>query len=75
MNCAKALAAFLLLLASTVSAASAEAPAWPGKTGRYVFEVTRNGDSIGTQVVEIKQQGNSVIATTETGSPRIARAM
>ncbi|MES1153088.1 MAG: DUF6134 family protein, partial [Dongia sp.] len=66
MNCAKALAAFLLLLASTVSAASAEAPAWPGKTGRYVFEVTRNGDSIGTQVVEIKQQGDTLVSTTES---------
>jgi len=66
MNRAKALFAVLALLASTASAASAEDPAWPGKTGRYVFDVTRNGDPIGTQIVEIKQQGDTVISTTES---------
>ena len=66
MNRTTALLAVLALLASTVSAASAEDLAWPGKPGRYIFDVTRNGTSIGKQVVEIKQQGDSVIATTES---------
>jgi hypothetical protein len=66
MNRAQALLAVLALLASTASAASAEDSAWPGKPGRYVFEVTRNGDSIGTQIVEIKQQGDRLISTTES---------
>jgi hypothetical protein len=62
----KLLLGVLLLLSSTVSAASAEDIAWPGKLGRYVFEVTRNGDPIGTQVVEIKQHGDALVSTTES---------
>jgi hypothetical protein len=60
------LLAALLLLAPTVSAASAEDVVLPGKLGRYVFEVTRNGDPIGTQTVEVKQQGDTLVATTES---------
>jgi Family of unknown function (DUF6134) len=56
----------ILLLAASASAASAADIAWPGRTGRYVFEVTRNGDSIGTQIVEIKKQGDTLISTTES---------
>jgi hypothetical protein len=54
----------LLLLAITAPAAADAA--WPGRPGRYVFDVTRNGSSIGNQVVEVKQQGDTLIATTES---------
>jgi Family of unknown function (DUF6134) len=54
------------LLAPTLSAASAEDVAWPGKAGRYVFDVTRNGTSIGKQVVEVKPQGDTLVAITES---------
>jgi hypothetical protein len=39
---------------------------WPGRTGRYVFEVTRNGTPIGTQSIEIRRQGDTVTAVTES---------
>jgi len=54
------------LLTATAPVAAAQDAGWPGKTGRYVFDVTRNGTSIGQQVVEIQEQGDTVIATTES---------
>jgi hypothetical protein len=57
--------AVLLLTAMTASAAAQDA-AWPGHLGRYVFEVTRDDTAIGTQIVEIKRQGDTLIATTES---------
>jgi hypothetical protein len=60
------LAACGLLLLTTPVGAAETAPEWPGRIGRYVFEVTRNGEPIGTQVVEIKQDGANVTVTTES---------
>jgi hypothetical protein len=54
----------LLLLASAASAQ--DAPAWPGRLGAYVFEVTRDGKPIGTQTVTVKQDGDKVTVTTES---------
>ena len=51
----------------SVSASAAETTAeWPGRAGRYVFEVTRDGKPIGTQAIEVKQDGDVVTATTES---------
>ncbi|HVT53169.1 MAG TPA: DUF6134 family protein [Dongiaceae bacterium] len=66
MRAVKSILGALLLLVATASLAVADDAAWPGKPGRYVFEVVRNGSAIGTQVVEIKRQGDGVIATTES---------
>ncbi len=55
-----------VLLATTAASPAAQDAAWPGTPGRYVFDVTRDGSSIGTQVVEIKQQGDALVATTES---------
>ncbi len=66
MHSVKSIFGALLLLTATSGLAFAQDTAWPGKPGRYVFDVTRNGDPIGNQVVEIKQQGDSLIATTES---------
>lgn len=60
-----ALAALLAVLFVAFTAAPAAAD-WPGKPGRYVFEVTRNGDSIGTQTVTVKPDGDAVVTTTES---------
>jgi len=56
----------LLLGSSVAGAAETEAPAWPGRLGAYVFEVTRDGKPIGTQTVTVKQDGETVIVTTES---------
>jgi|SRR5581483_8243694 len=66
MRTVKSILGAVLLLSATASLAAAQDVAFPGKTGRYVFDVTRNGTSIGQQVVEIKQQDGAVIATTES---------
>ncbi|HVZ03052.1 MAG TPA: DUF6134 family protein [Dongiaceae bacterium] len=66
MRAVKSILGALLLLAATAPLATAQDAAWPGKPGRYVFDVIRNGSSIGTQVVEIKQQGDVLTATTES---------
>ncbi|WP_395020353.1 DUF6134 family protein [Dongia sp.] len=55
----------LLLLSARIGAAQ-DAPAWPGRLGAYVFEVTRDGDPIGTQTVTLKQDGEKLIVTTES---------
>jgi hypothetical protein len=55
----------LLLLTSTAGAAET-APAWPGRLGAYVFEVTRDGKPIGTQIVTLKQDGDTLTVTTES---------
>jgi hypothetical protein len=55
----------LLPLAAAAAAETAPA-AWPGRTGRYVFEITRDGRPIGTQSIEIRQSGDTVTATTES---------
>lgn len=60
------LAACGLILVTSAAGAAETAPQWPGRPGRYVFEVTRDGKPIGTQVVEIKQEGGSVTVTTES---------
>lgn len=41
-------------------------PDWPGRTGRYVFEITRDGKAIGTQSINVTQSGDTVTATTES---------
>jgi len=56
----------LLLMTSTLGWAQDDAPAFPGRLGAYVFEVTRNGDPIGTQTVTLKQDGDTVTVTTES---------
>jgi hypothetical protein len=55
----------LVLLTSTVGAAET-APAWPGRLGAYVFEVTRDGEPIGTQTVTLMQDGDRLTVTTES---------
>jgi hypothetical protein len=40
--------------------------AWPGRLGRYVFEVSRDGTPIGTQSIEVSRQGDTVTAVTES---------
>ncbi|GAB2178140.1 DUF6134 family protein [Dongia sp. agr-C8] len=60
------LAACGLLLLSAGAVAAQEVPAWPGRLGAYVFEVTRDGDPIGTQTVTLKQDGDQLIVTTES---------
>ncbi len=41
-------------------------PAWPGRLGAYVFEITRDGKPIGTQTVTLKQDGDLLTVTTES---------
>lgn len=55
----------LLLLSATAQAAE-DAPAWPGRLGAYVFQVTRDGKPIGTQTVTLKQDGDMLTVTTES---------
>src|SRR4051794_2572779 len=59
------LAGCLLLLTSAAVAAE-DVPAWPGRLGSYVFEVTRDGKPIGTQTVTLKQDGDLLTVTTES---------
>jgi hypothetical protein len=40
--------------------------AWPGRLGRYVFEVMRDGTPIGTQSIEIRRAGDTLTAVTES---------
>ncbi len=61
----------LLLLSAPICAAqeagaAEDVPAWPGRLGAYVFEVTRDGDPIGTQTVTLKQDGDKLTVTTES---------
>jgi hypothetical protein len=56
----------MLLLAASASAAETTPSEWPGRLGRYVFEITRDGKSIGTQSIEITQSGDTVTAVTES---------
>jgi hypothetical protein len=55
----------LLLLTATAGHAQ-DVPAWPGRRGAYVFEVTRDGKPIGTQTVTLKQDGDKLTVTTES---------
>jgi hypothetical protein len=55
-----------LLLMSAAADAAEDAPAWPGRLGAYVFQVTRDGKPIGTQTVTLKQDGDVLIVTTES---------
>jgi hypothetical protein len=54
------------LLLNAGTGAADEVPAWPGRLGAYVFEVTRDGDPIGTQTVTLKQDGDRLTVTTES---------
>jgi len=56
----------LLLMMTATSGAAQDAPAWPGRFGAYVFEVTRDGKPIGTQTVTVKRDGDKVTVTTES---------
>ena len=57
----------LLLLSAAAAAGEAQdVPAWPGRLGAYVFEVTRDGKPIGTQTVTLKQDGDTLTVTTES---------
>lgn len=60
------LAACGLLLLSSAAGVAQDVPAWPGRPGAYVFEVTRDGKSIGTQTVTVKQESGTVTVTTES---------
>jgi hypothetical protein len=67
MRTAIALAAACgLLLLSTTAQAAEDAPAWPGRLGAYVFQVTRDGKPIGTQTVTLQQDGDTLTVTTES---------
>jgi hypothetical protein len=60
------LAACGLLLLTPAPGTAQGVPAWPGRLGAYVFEVTRDGKPIGTQTVTLKQDGDVVTVTTES---------
>jgi hypothetical protein len=60
------LAACGLLIVMSAAGAAENAPEWPGRVGRYVFDVTRNGKAIGTQTVTLKQDGEILTVTTES---------
>jgi len=60
------LAACGLLLLSATAQAAEDAPAWPGRLGAYVFQVTRDGKPIGTQTVTLKRDGDTLTVTTES---------
>jgi hypothetical protein len=60
------MAALGLLLLTSPAGEAQSLPEWPGRTGRYVFEITRDGKSIGTQSIEIAQSGDTITATTES---------
>jgi len=60
------LAACGLLLLTSAAGAAQDVPAWPGRLGSYVFEVTRDGKPIGTQTVTLKQDGDLLTVTTES---------
>jgi hypothetical protein len=67
MHKAQAILAACGLLLFTMNAAAAQPAAqWPGRLGRYVFEVTRDGEPIGTQIVSVQQNGATVTAITES---------
>jgi hypothetical protein len=55
-----------LLLLTSAAGAAQDVPAWPGRLGSYVFEVTRDGKAIGTQTVTLKQDGDLLTVTTES---------
>jgi hypothetical protein len=56
----------LLSVAASAGAAETDAADWPGRVGRYVFEVARDGKPIGTQEIEIRRDGDTVTASTES---------
>ncbi len=60
------LAACSLLLLTSAAGAAQDVPAWPGRLGAYVFEVTRDGKPIGTQTVTLKRDGDLLTVTTES---------
>jgi hypothetical protein len=60
------LAACGLLLLTPTAGHAQDVPAWPGRLGAYVFEVTRDGKPIGTQTVTLKQDGDTLTVTTES---------
>jgi hypothetical protein len=60
------LAACGLLWLTCGSGAAQEVPAWPGRLGSYVFEVTRDGKPIGIQTVTLKRDGDTLTVTTES---------
>lgn len=60
------LAACALLLLSPAAGGAQTVPEWPGRLGSYVFEVTRDGKSIGTQTVALKRNGETLTVTTES---------
>jgi hypothetical protein len=55
-----------LLLLTVKAGAAQDEPAWPGRLGSFVFEVTRDGKPIGTQTVTLKQDGDTLTVTTES---------
>jgi hypothetical protein len=61
------LVAAALLVMPFAAADAQTAPAdWPGRTGRYVFDITRDGEPIGVQTIELRQNGGTVTAITES---------
>ncbi|HVM82704.1 MAG TPA: DUF6134 family protein [Candidatus Binatia bacterium] len=46
--------------------ASADVAGWPGRVGHYAFEVTRDGKPIGTQSIDVKQDGDALTVVTES---------
>lgn len=66
MRTAIAILAVCGLSLLTGSALAEDAPAWPGRLGSYVFEITRDGKPIGTQTVTLKQDGAALTVTTES---------
>jgi hypothetical protein len=54
------------LLLTAAAQAAEDAPAWPGRLGAYVFQVTRDGKPIGTQTVTLTQDGDTLTVTTES---------
>jgi hypothetical protein len=58
------LAAILIL--SILSTGRSVLADWPSLAGRYVYVISRNGNPIGQQSLDIQAEGAAVTATTET---------
>jgi hypothetical protein len=60
------LAACSLFVATSAHAGSNDAPAWPGRLGKHVFTITRDGAPIGTQTITLNREGQALTVTTES---------
>ncbi|HVO03107.1 MAG TPA: DUF6134 family protein [Candidatus Cybelea sp.] len=64
--CTRIATAFALISTAGFAAAAPAEGDWPGRAGRYVFDITRDGSAIGTQSIDVAQDGDKTIAVTES---------